>query len=309
MKSRLVLPHSTASAFSVTASLAIIYFVWASTFVGTAFVVEEIDPYTGSGFRFIFAGLLLFLFIIIAKGPKALLVTKKQIRNAMFIGFILIGLSSPLLGVAAQQIPSGLIALLVAMTPIFIAILRFIFGDIPSIKTILGIVIGFAGVIVVLVIPTVSNNFFIIICLISNVVWAIGSFWSQKIELPKSPLTTAAIETLFGGMCAVLIGALRGERTSSFFSASESETWIAFIYISVMGAIAYSAYAFLLVNTPISLVATHAFVNPVVAIFLGNLLRNEKISFSIILSGAIVVVGIALVVLGEKKKELINPET
>lgn len=309
MKSRLVLPHSTASAFSVTASLAIIYFVWASTYVGTAFVVEEIDPYTGSGFRFILAGLLLFLFIIITKGPKALLVTKKQIRNAMFIGFILIGLSSPLLGVAAQQISSGLIALLVAMTPIFIAILRFIFGDIPSIKTILGIVIGFTGVIVVLVIPTVSNNLFIIICLISNVVWAIGSFWSQKIELPKSPLTTAAIETLFGGMCAVLIGALRGERTSSFFSASESETWIAFIYISVMGAIAYSAYAFLLVNTPISLVATHAFVNPVVAIFLGNLLRNEKISLSIILSGAIVVVGIALVVLGEKKKELINPET
>ncbi len=309
MKSRLVLPHSTASAFSVTASLAIIYFVWASTYVGTAFVVEEIDPYTGSGFRFILAGLLLFLFILITKGPKALLVTKKQIRNAMFIGFILIGLSSPLLGVAAQQISSGLIALLVAMTPIFIAILRFIFGDIPSIKTILGIVIGFTGVIVVLVIPTVSNNLFIIICLISNVVWAIGSFWSQKIELPKSPLTTAAIETLFGGMCAVLIGALRGERTSSFFSASESETWIAFIYISVMGAIAYSAYAFLLVNTPISLVATHAFVNPVVAIFLGNLLRNEKISLSIILSGAIVVVGIALVVLGEKKKELINPET
>ncbi|MDP4668569.1 MAG: EamA family transporter [Candidatus Nanopelagicales bacterium] len=293
----------------MTASLAIIYFVWASTYVGTAFVVEEIDPYTGSGFRFILAGLLLFLFIIITKGPKALLVTKKQIRNAMFIGFILIGLSSPLLGVAAQQISSGLIALLVAMTPIFIAILRFIFGDIPSIKTILGIVIGFTGVIVVLVIPTVSNNLFIIICLISNVVWAIGSFWSQKIELPKSPLTTAAIQTLFGGMCAVLIGALRGERTSSFFSASESETWIAFIYISVMGAIAYSAYAFLLVNTPISLVATHAFVNPVVAIFLGNLLRNEKISLSIILSGAIVVVGIALVVLGEKKKELINPET
>ena len=309
MKSRLVLPHSTASAFSVTASLAIIYFVWASTYVGTAFVVEEIDPYTGSGFRFILAGLLLFLFIIITKGPKALLVTKKQIRNAMFIGFILIGLSSPLLGVAAQQISSGLIALLVAMTPIFIAILRFIFGDIPSIKTILGIIIGFTGVIVVLVIPTFSNNLFIIICLISNVVWAIGSFWSQKIELPKSPLTTAAIQTLFGGMCAVLIGALRGERTSSFFSASESETWIAFIYISVMGAIAYSAYAFLLVNTPISLVATHAFVNPVVAIFLGNLLRNEKISLSIILSGTIVVVGIALVVLGEKKKELINPET
>jgi len=308
MRSRLVLPHSTASTFSVMVSLGIIYFVWASTYVGTAFVVEEIDPYTGSGFRFMTAGMLIILFVIITKGTRALKINKKQLINAMFIGFILIGLASPLLGVSAQHISSGLIALLVAMTPIFIAILRFIFGDIPSLKTILGIVIGFGGAIIVLVIPTVENNLFIIICLISNVIWAIGSFWSQRIELPESPLTTAAIQTFFGGMCAILIGIFRGEETSTFFNASESETWIAFLYISVMGAIAYSAYAFLLVNTPISLVATHAFVNPIVALFLGNLLRNEKISTSIIVSGTVVVCGIALVVLGEKRKELISPE-
>jgi drug/metabolite transporter (DMT)-like permease len=308
MRSRLVLPHSTASTFSVMVSLGIIYFVWASTYVGTAFVVEEVDPYTGSGFRFMTAGMLIILFVIITKGPRALKINKKQIINAMFIGFILIGLASPLLGVSAQHISSGLIALLVAMTPIFIAILRFIFGDIPSLKTIIGIVVGFGGVIIVLVIPTVENNLFIIICLISNVIWAIGSFWSQRIELPESPLTTAAIQTFFGGMCAVLIGIFRGEDTSTFFNASESETWIAFLYISVMGAIAYSAYAFLLVNTPISLVATHAFVNPIIALFLGNLLRNEKISTSIIVSGTVVVCGIALVVLGEKRKELISPE-
>ena len=308
MRSRLVLPHSTASTFSVMVSLGIIYFVWASTYVGTAFVVEEIDPYTGSGFRFMTAGILISFFVIITKGSRALKINKKQVINAMFIGFILIGLASPLLGVSAQHISSGLIALLVAMTPIFIAILRFIFGDIPSLKTILGIVVGFGGVIIVLVIPTVENNLFIIICLISNVIWAIGSFWSQRIELPESPLTTAAIQTFFGGICAILIGIFRGEDTSTFFSASESETWIAFLYISVMGAIAYSAYAFLLVNTPISLVATHAFVNPIVALFLGNLLRNEKISTSIIVSGTVVVCGIALVVLGEKRKELISPE-
>jgi drug/metabolite transporter (DMT)-like permease len=289
-------------------SLGIIYFVWASTYVGTAFVVEEIDPYTGTGFRFMTAGILISLFVIITKGPRALKINKKQVINAIFIGFILIGLASPLLGVSAQHISSGLIALLVAMTPIFIAILRFIFGDIPSLKTILGIVVGFGGVIIVLVIPTVENNLFIIICLISNVIWAIGSFWSQRIELPESPLTTAALQTFFGGMCAILIGIFRGEDTSTFFNASESETWIAFLYISVMGAIAYSAYAFLLVNTPISLVATHAFVNPIVALFLGNLLRNEKISTSIIVSGTVVVCGIALVVLGEKRKEPISPE-
>ena len=308
MRSRIVLPHSTASTFSVMVSLGIIYFVWASTYVGTAFVVEEIDPYTGTGFRFMTAGILISLFVIITKGPRALKINEKQVINAIFIGFILIGLASPLLGVSAQHISSGLIALLVAMTPIFIAILRFVFGDIPSLKTIFGIVVGFGGVIIVLVIPTVENILFIIICLISNVIMAIGSFWSQRIELPESPLTTAAIQTFFGGMCAILIGIFRGEDTSTFFYASESETWIAFLYISVMGAIAYSAYAFLLVNTPISLVATHAFVNPIVALFLGNLLRNEKISTSIIVSGTVVVFGIALVVLGEKRKELISPE-
>jgi drug/metabolite transporter (DMT)-like permease len=270
-------------------------------------MVEEIDPYTGSGFRFMTAGLLLFLVILITKGPKSLFVSKRQIRNAMFIGFILIGLGTPLIAVASQYIGSGLIALLVAMTPVFIAILRFMFGDRPSLKTLLGILIGIAGV-AVLVNPTASQSWYTLIPILSTAVWALGSFWAQKIELPKSSLTTAAWETLFGGLCAVAIGALRGEQTSSFFVARESETWIAFIYISVMGAIAYSAYAFLLDNAPISLVATYAFVNPVVAVLLGTLLRNEIISLTILIGGSIVVCGIALVVLGEKKKELISPE-
>ena len=308
MKSRLVLPHSTASAFSVTVSLGIIYFVWASTYVGIAFMVEEIDPYTGSGFRFITAGLLLSLVILITKGPKSLFVNKKQIRNAMFIGFILIGLGTPLIAVASQYIGSGLIALLVAMTPVFIAILRFSFGDKPSLKTVLGILIGIIGV-AVLVNPTATQSWYTVIPIISTAIWAIGSFWAQKIDLPKSSLTTAAWETMFGGLCAVVIGAFRGEQTSSFFLAQERETWIAFIYISVMGAIAYSAYAFLLDNAPISLVATYAFVNPVVAVLLGRLIRNEIITMTIFIGGVIVVSGIALVVLGEKKKELISPES
>ena len=308
MKSRLVLPHSSASAISITASLGIIYFVWASTYVGIAFMVEEIPPHTGSGFRFVTAGLLISLVILLTKGPKALFVNKKQIRNAMFIGFILIGLATPLIAVSAQYIDSGLIALLVAMTPVFVAILRFIFGDKPSIKTILGVLIGIVGV-AVLVRPTAGQSWYTLIPIASTVIWAIGSFWAQKIELPKSALTTAAWETMFGGLCAIGVGALRGEKTSQFFAPHETQTWIAFIYISVMGAIAYSAYAFLLDNAPISLVATYAFVNPVVAVLLGAFLRSEIITASILIGGSIVVFGIALVVLGEKREKLVNPET
>jgi len=251
MRSRLVLPHSSASAFSITASLGIIYFVWASTYVGIAFMVEEIPPHTGSGFRFVTAGLLISLVILLTKGPKALFVNKRQIRNAMFIGFILIGLATPLIAVAAQYIGSGLIALLVAMTPVFVAILRFIFGDKPSVKTILGVLIGIVGV-AVLVRPTADQSWYTLI---------------------------------------------------------PTQTWIAFIYISVMGAIAYSAYAFLLDNAPISLVATYAFVNPVVAVLLGAFLRSEIITATILFGGSIVVFGIALVVLGEKREKLVNPET
>jgi drug/metabolite transporter (DMT)-like permease len=308
MRSRLVLPHSSASAFSITASLGIIYFVWASTYVGIAFMVEEIPPHTGSGFRFVTAGLLISLVILLTKGPKALFVNKRQIRNAMFIGFILIGLATPLIAVAAQYINSGLIALLVAMTPVFVAILRFIFGDKPSIKTILGVLIGIIGV-AVLVRPTAGQSWYTLIPSASTIIWAIGSFWAQKIELPKSALTTAAWETMFGGLCAIAVGALRGESTAQFFAPHETQTWIAFIYISVMGAIAYSAYAFLLDNAPISLVATYAFVNPVVAVLLGAFLRSEIITATILIGGSIVVFGIALVVLGEKREKLVNPET
>ena len=308
MKSKLVLPHSNASAFSITVSLAIIYFVWASTYVGIAFMVEEIPPHTGSGFRFITAGMLISLIILIFKGPKELFVNKNQIRNAMFIGFILIGLATPLIAVAAQYIGSGLIALLVAMTPVCVAILRFLFGDRPSWKTVLGISIGIIGV-AILVRPSAGQGWYTLIPIASTIIWATGSFWAQKIELPKSALTTAAWQTMFGGVCAVLVGIIRGENTLVFFQPHKLETWVAFIYISVMGAIAYSAYAFLLDNAPISLVATYAFVNPVVAVLLGNLLRNELITLTILVGGIVVVLGIALVVLGETKKELIKPET
>jgi len=306
VKSKLVLPHSNASAFSIAISLAIIYFVWASTYVGIAFMVEEIPPHTGSGFRFVTAGLLISTLLLITKGPKHLFVNKKQVRNAMFIGFILIGLATPLIAVASQYIGSGLIALLVAMTPVCVAILRFIFGDKPNWKTLIGITIGITGV-AILVKPTPGQGWYTLIPIASTVIWAIGSFWAQKIELPKSALTTAAWQTLFGGLCAIGVGALRGEDTSLFFQARELETWIAFFYISIMGAIAYSAYAFLLDNAPISLVATYAFVNPVVAVFLGAILRNELITVTILTGGFVVVIGIALVVLGETKKEIVNP--
>jgi len=308
MKNRLLLPNSNASVFWVSVCLAIIYFVWASTYVGIAFMVEEIPPHTGSGFRFVTAGLLISIVLLVTKGPSALFVNFKQIRNAMFIGFILIGLATPLIAVASQYIPSGLIALLAAMTPVFVVILRFLFGDKPNLKTILGILLGITGV-ALLVRPSAGQNWYTLIPIISTVLWAVGSFWAQKIDLPKSPLTTAAWETMFGGLCAIGIGVLRDEKTSQFFEPHETQTWIAFIYISLMGAIAYSAYAYLLDNTPISLVATYAFVNPVVAVLLGSLLRNEIITLTILVGGLIVVLGIELVVLGEKRKELIRPET
>jgi hypothetical protein len=104
VKSKLVLPHSNASAISITISLGIIYFVWASTYVGIAFMVEEIPPHTGSGFRFVTAGLLISTLIFITKGPKYLFVDKKQVRNAMFIGFILIGLATPLIALNTLEV-------------------------------------------------------------------------------------------------------------------------------------------------------------------------------------------------------------
>jgi drug/metabolite transporter (DMT)-like permease len=301
------LKHGSANPFFIALAMFVVYVVWGSTFVGIAFVVEEIPPFTVTGFRFVLAGILLAFIILISRGIKSLFPSFRQCRNAALTGILLVGLASPLIAVSEQYIDSGLVALIVSITPVIVVLIRVIIGERPNWKTWLGVGFGTFGVLI-LIDPEGQAGWYALIAVLNPVIWSIGSFIVKAVETPKDSMTTAAWQTFVGGWFAVLFGVLMGEQTSLMFKAEKTSTWIAFFYISIMAALAYSAYAYLLANAPISLVATHAFVNPIVAVLLGVWLRNEQINLSILVGGFVVVIGVALVVLGEKPRDLLEPE-
>ena len=301
------LKHGSANPFSIALAMFVIYVVWGSTFVGIAFVVEEIPPFTVTGFRFVLGGLLLAFIILVSRGYRALFPNFKQCRNAALTGILLVGLASPLIAVSEQYIDSGLVALIVSITPVIVVLIRVIIGERPNWKTWVGVGFGTFGVLI-LIDPEGQAGWYALIAVLNPVIWSIGSFLVKAVDTPKDSLTTAAWQTFVGGWFAVLVGVFMGEQTSLMFQAEKTSTWIAFFYISIMAALAYTAYFFLLSNVPISLVAIHAFINPVVAVLLGIWLRDEQITLSILVGGLVVIVGVALVVLGEKPKELLEPK-
>jgi drug/metabolite transporter (DMT)-like permease len=301
------LKHGSANPFYIALAMFVVYVVWGSTFVGIAFVVEEIPPFTVTGFRFVLGGLLLAFIILVSRGYRALFPNFKQCRNAALTGILLVGLASPLIAVSEQYIDSGLVALIVSITPVIVVLIRVIIGERPNWKTWLGVGFGTFGVLI-LIDPEGQAGWYALIAVLNPVIWSIGSFLVKAVDTPKDSLTTAAWQTFVGGWFAVLFGVFMGEQTSLMFQAEKTSTWIAFFYISIMAALAYTAYFYLLSNVPISLVAIHAFINPVIAVLLGVWLRDEQITLSILFGGLVVIAGVALVVLGEKPKELLEPE-
>jgi drug/metabolite transporter (DMT)-like permease len=301
------LKHGSANPFYIALAMFVVYVVWGSTFVGIAFVVEEIPPFTVTGFRFVLGGLLLAFIILVSRGYRALFPNFKQCRNAALTGILLVGLASPLIAVSEQYIDSGLVALIVSITPVIVVLIRVIIGERPNWKTWLGVGFGTFGVLI-LIDPEGQAGWYALIAVLNPVIWSIGSFLVKAVDTPKDSLTTAAWQTFVGGWFAVLFGVFMGEQTSLMFQAEKTSTWIAFFYISIMAALAYTAYFYLLSNVPISLVAIHAFINPVIAVLLGVWLRDEQITLSILVGGLVVIAGVALVVLGEKPKELLEPE-
>lgn len=200
--------------------------------------------------------------------------------------------------------PSGLAALLVAMVPVWLIVLRFAGGERPRLLTWTGVLVGFVGL-GLLVLPgggTGGTTTGIVIIVAASLCWSVGSFLSPRMPMPANPFVATVWEMLAAALALALLGAARGERPGDFAEASTS-SWIALGYLVVFGSlVAYTAYVWLLQNAPLSLVSTYAYVNPVVAVLLGAVILAEPITAAIVTGGAIVVVGVALVVQAERPR-------
>ena len=293
-------------------SLWTVYLIWGSTYFAIAYVIESMPPLLAMGIRFLIAGILLALIISLRQGPSELKIPRAELRSSLLMGFLLLGFGIGTVSIAQAYVPSGIVALIIAALPLWIAIFRTISGERLVKLSWLGLVIGFAGVALLLKpgsitpVSEIENSklfLFMLLVLLGNIGWALGTFLAPRFPLPKNTLVFTAYEMLAGGASLTLAGFVKGESISDFLDAT-TWSWLWFIYLIIFGSIAaYTAYLWLVANAPVSLTATYAYVNPIIAVALGAIFLDELITSAYAIGGLIILVGVILVVSVERIKK------
>ncbi|MFF0265813.1 EamA family transporter [Kribbella sp. NPDC004536] len=295
-----------ASGAMIWTALAVVYVVWGSTYLAIRVVVEaEIPPMLGMASRFLTAAVLMAAGLALKSGWRRLRITRREAVGAAAVGIMLLAFGNGAVAVAEQTVPSGLAALLVAAVPLWLMLLRVGGGERPRALTWAGVLIGFGGAALLSLSGgnTSAKPLSVAILVVGTICWATGSRYAPRLGLPRDPLVTALYEMVFGGTAMVLLGVLRGEPGRLHLDRIHGSGWIGLAYLVVFGSLlAYTAYSYLLANAPISLVGTYAYVNPAVAVFLGWLILNESLTWQILLGGAVIIVGVALVVSSERRR-------
>lgn len=287
-------------------ALGVVYLVWGSTYLAIRVMIRDLPPLLAAGARFMVAGALLALVLRLRLGADSLRVTRRQLAGSAVLGLLLPAFGNGLVTLGEKSVPSGVAALLVAIVPLWVVVLRSLSGDRPRTATWIGVLVGFAGL-ALLVLPTADAGAVriigVVLIVIATMGWATGSWLQPRLTLPDNPFVTAVYEMLAGGLIMLAAGLLRGEAADLVPSDVGGASVVAWVYLVVVGAmVAYTAYVWLLGHAPLSLVATYAYVNPVVAVFLGWLLLAEPVTGAIVAGGAVIVLGVAIVVSAERPR-------
>lgn len=303
-----------ASTSAVAPRLLAVWVIWGSTYLGLAVLVQTMPPLLANGIRFFIASAILAGILLVTRGRQSLAVTRAQLRSASIMGVALLGVGIGTVSMAERFVPSGVVALLVSVMPLWIILFRFRAGDRPSALTLLGVAIGMGGLVAMLL-PGGTNPVsggdtdvfrWTLAIMIASFVWAYFSWRSAGFDLPRDPLTTTVYEMLAASVALTVIGLIIGQRID--LATSSTASLVALGYLVVASLVAYTAYVWLLGNAPMSLVATYAYVNPVVAVFLGWLVIGEPITRDVIIGITIVVGGVVLVVSGERRRPVVMEE-
>ena len=301
-----------APTWKVWAALWTVYIVWGSTYLAIRVTVETLPPLLAMGVRFIIAGILVYLTLLIRRGRDGVRVTPTQLFTCAVVGtFFFLG-ANGMVAIAEQDVPSSLAALIISSVPLWVILFRTILGDKVRGATLLGIVIGFSGV-GILVLPgsrpTGATFLGVGLLIFASASWAFGSILSTRFDMPKDLMLSSGYQMITGGVALVIGGLVRGEATGFDPDAWSVASLGAMAYLVTIGSlVGFTAYAWLLQNAPISKVSTYAYVNPVVAIILGWLILSESITTNILLGAAVIVGSVAFIVRKETQPDT-EPES
>ena len=286
------------STLLIWTALSAVYLIWGSTYLAIRFTVETTPPFLSAAARFLISGVALYLWRRICTDPAP---THHEWRSATVIGILLLVGGNGAVVWAARYIPSSLAALLVATCPLWMLLFDFLRpgGEKPGPRALLGIVIGFCGA--VLLIGWSANgaapNSFAgaVVVVLGSIFWAGGSIYGKTAKLPSSPLLITGMEMLSGGGVLLAISLAVGELISFDPAQVSMRSALGWIYLTVIGPIAFVAYAWLLRNAPIPLVSTYSYVNPLVAILLGYFLGKEILALRVLLAAGLIIGSVVLV--------------
>jgi drug/metabolite transporter (DMT)-like permease len=294
---------------AIVAALAAVYVIWGSTYLGIRVAIETLPPLLMSGVRFMVAGGLLYAFAIRRGDVTGDRPGKAQWLAALVVGGALVLCGNGAVNVGEQYVPSGLASLLIATVPLWMVLFaRLILGERLRGPALAGVVVGFAGL-VVLVGPGAGGSasgpiVWMLVILGGAACWGWGSVHARRARLPKRPLVSTAMQMLAGGFLQVVLGLALGEAGDLDLAHVSGRSWLALAYLVVFGSlVAFTAYAWLLQAVPISLASTYAYVNPVVAVLLGWAVLDEVVSARSLVAGAIILAGVALIVAGSRRRE------
>lgn len=278
-----------------------VYVLWGSTYFAIRIGVESIPPFLLAGLRHFITGLVFFPLFRLLTGEKP---TAAQWRTTAIVGILLLLAGNGGVSWAETRVPSGIAALIVATVSLWMVLVDWFRpgGQRPANRVLFGSVLGFAGV-ALLVGPVRFGNSEPVnpvgaaVLFVAALAWAVGSIYSRHNPIPKSPLLGVAMQMLAGGSSLLLISGLSGEWRHFHVSQVTSRSAFALLYLIVFGsALGFSAYVYILKHSTAARVATYAFVNPVVALFLGWSLGGEALSVRTLLASAIVLAAVLIVI-------------
>ncbi|WP_371380188.1 EamA family transporter [Sporomusa aerivorans] len=293
--------------FSIILALLAVYFAWGGTYLAMRFAVETLPPFLLAGIRFTLAGMLLY-FWEFARGTKN--PEKTHWRNAGIIGGLMLLGGNSLVVWAEQTIPSGIAALIVATVPLWITIFAWIWqgGAKPNRYVIAGLGLGFVGQVLLVCNSWQSTTYQpeqfsgYIILTFSALFWAAGSVYSRQAELPSSSLMSIAIQNLTGGILCLLVGIFAGELSQLNLGNISARSLYSLAYLIFIGSlIGFSAYIWVLKKAEPAIVSTYAYVNPIVAVFLGWYFANENLTINDGLAAISIVAAIILITKSQRK--------
>ncbi len=276
-------------------ALVALYVVWGSTYLAIRFSVETIPPFLHAALRFLVSGTILYIWRRAAGDPAP---TLSNWKSTAIVGAALLLGGNGLVGWAEQRVPSGIAALMISTSPFWLVLFEALRagGAKPTWQAILGLIAGFGGVFILIGPAEFSgtkagyDTFGIILLLLAPFFWSMGSIYAKGADMPKSTLLSTGMEMLAGAVALFLVSAVRGELNGFSFGLVSMRSWLGLAYLITFGSlIGFVSYGWLLHNAPISLMSTYAYVNPVVAVLLGNLLADEPLNGRILVAAAIII--------------------